>query len=97
MQRTVSDICEWSTDDLRNYVKIRIPKSDHFWATREQLILIVARIMDANGELNSRDSEIIHTPGFDRIFILEKGDLSAAIVHLGIDTSLSFLSTATNL
>ncbi len=94
---TVSEICEWSDDDLRNYVRTRIPKSDHFWATREQLILIVAKIMDANGELSFRDSEIIQTPGFDRIFILEKGDIAAAITHLSIDTSLSSISMLGNL
>lgn len=88
---TVAELTTWPVEDLEKYIRGMIPKNEHFWATREQLILIAAKIMDANGQLNPDDSRIINTPGFDRIFVLEKGDLSASIAHLSIDVGLSSL------
>lgn len=89
MSNTVAEVSTWSNEHLKEYIRDRLPKDDHFFATREQLVLIVVKLMDVAGKLSDADSKIINTPGFDRIFVLEDGDISRSIIHLGIDTSLN--------
>jgi hypothetical protein len=86
---TVKEISEWPVEDLKDYVRKKIPKNEHFYATREQLILMVARIMDMNGELDPDDSKAIAIPGFDRIFVIEEGDYDRALYHMSVDVVFS--------
>jgi hypothetical protein len=79
---------EWSDEDLVNYLHSHRPDQQHFYATRNQIILIIAKIMDKNGMLDPDDSQAINTPGFDQIFIVENGNYSKALQHLMVDVGL---------
>lgn len=79
---------EWSDEDLVDFVRTNRPGENHFYVTRNELILIVSKIMDRNGMLDTDDSRAINTPGFDQIFIVENGNYARAIQHLFIDVAL---------